>query len=98
MSGRKPGRRTKSFEGVKTSKVLKGAKCLIHPDFGGRDPIETMQAKAAARGIDLGPRTAAFALEIIKEQCACIRSEVFPLIDEVVERLEATPPITERSE
>lgn len=32
MSGRKAGRRTKGFDGVPASKVLRGSKCLIHSD------------------------------------------------------------------
>lgn len=92
---RLPGQRKTDLSDEPTPKVLKIAKQLVRMDFGGKNPDEVIRKKALDAGLDLGPKTRAFILDIVAEQVAACRKRAFPRINEVIMRLDPQEDVFE---
>ena len=87
---RKPGAKKEDLSDESTAKLLKVAKQLVRKDFGGKNPLQSIEGKMAAKGVECGPVSCQAILDIIEEQINGIKKRQFDRLDEAIKRV-STP-------
>ena len=87
---KKVGQRKENYDDETTAELLKKTKPQIHTDWGGKDALDQISKKMAAKGISCGERSCEAILEIVKEQIDSIRQRINPRFDEAIRRIANT--------